>query len=66
MEDAIIHTDWPRDTRGANGTPSGSIEEPEVIANFLAHLERTAPGQFRPDLPLGARTPPSQASLIRI
>ena len=35
-----------------------SIEEPEVIAKILAHLERTARDQFQPELPLGARAPP--------
>lgn len=41
------------------------IEEPEVIAKILAHLERTAADQFQSELPLGARAPPvpSQASL---
>ena len=41
-----------------------SIEEPEVIARILAHRERTAPEQYRPELPLGAWGPPVQASLI--
>lgn len=40
-----------------------SIEEPEVIAKILAHLEKTAPDQFQPELPLGARAPP-QAGLL--
>ena len=35
-----------------------SIEEPEVIAKILAHLERTAPQQYPTALPLGARAPP--------
>jgi hypothetical protein len=43
-----------------------SIQEPEVIAKILAHLEMTAPDQFQPELPLGARAPPSQASLLRV
>jgi hypothetical protein len=45
---------------------TASIEEPEVIAKILAHLERTASDQFQPELPLGARAPPvpSQASLL--
>jgi hypothetical protein len=43
-----------------------SIEEPEVVAKILAHLEKTAPGQYQAALPLGARTPPSQASLLGI
>ena len=40
-----------------------SIEELEVIARILAHLEKTAPDQSQPELPLGARAPPSQARL---
>ena len=41
-----------------------SIEEPEVIAKILAHLEKTAPAQYQAELPLGARAPPSQARLL--
>ena len=41
-----------------------SIEEPEVIAKILAHLEKTAPDQHQAELPLGARAPPSQARLL--
>ena len=41
-----------------------SIEEPEVIAQILAHLQETAPDRFQGELPLGARAPPSQASLL--
>ncbi len=41
-----------------------SIEEPEAIAKILAHLEKTAPDQFQPELPLGARAPPGQARLL--
>jgi hypothetical protein len=41
-----------------------SIEEPEVIARILSHLERTAPEQYRSELPLGARAPPVQSSLL--
>jgi hypothetical protein len=41
-----------------------SIEEPEVIAKILAHLAKTAPDQYQPELPLGARAPPRQASLL--
>jgi hypothetical protein len=41
-----------------------SIEEPAVIAKILAHLERTAPEQYQPELPLGARAPPLQSSLL--
>ena len=41
-----------------------SIEEPEVIAKILAHLEKTAPDQHQAELPLGARAPPSQSRLL--
>ncbi len=41
-----------------------SIEEPAVIAKILAHLERTAPQQHQAELPLGARAPPVQSSLL--
>ena len=41
-----------------------SIEEPEVLAKILAHLERTAPEQYSAELPHGARAPPGQASLL--
>jgi hypothetical protein len=40
-----------------------SIEEPQVIAKILAHLERTAPDHCQPELPLGARAPPAQSRL---
>jgi hypothetical protein len=35
-----------------------SIEQPELIATILAHLERTAAQPKQPELPLGARAPP--------
>ena len=41
-----------------------SIEEPEVIAKILAHLQKTDPDLDQPELPLGARAPPIQARLI--
>ena len=41
-----------------------SIEEPQVIAQILAHLEKTAADQYQCELPIGARAPPSQASLL--
>jgi hypothetical protein len=41
-----------------------SIEEPQVIAKILAHLQQTAPEQYQNELPLGARAPPQQSSLI--
>jgi len=38
-----------------------SIEQPEVIAKILSHLECTAPQPHPTDLPLGARAPPVQS-----
>ena len=32
-----------------------SIEEPQLIAKILSHLERAAPEQYQSELPLGAR-----------
>ena len=43
---------------------TASIEEPQVIAKILAQMEKTAPDQDQAELPLGARAPPSQASLF--
>ena len=40
-----------------------SIEQPEVIAEILSHLERTAPQPQPPQLPLGARAPPVPSRL---
>jgi hypothetical protein len=41
-----------------------SIEEPAVIAKILARRERTSPDQYQSELPLGARAPPQQSSLL--
>jgi hypothetical protein len=41
-----------------------SIEEPEVIARILAHLQKTASDPQQAELPFGARAPPTQARLI--
>jgi hypothetical protein len=41
-----------------------SIEEPEIITRILSHLQRTAPEQYRSELPLGARAPPAQSRLL--
>ena len=41
-----------------------SIEEPRLIAKILSHLERAAPEQSQSELPLGARGPPAQPSLL--
>lgn len=35
-----------------------------VIAKILAHMERTAPDPHQSELPLGARAPPAQSSLL--
>ena len=40
------------------------IEEPQLIAKILAHLERAAPQQYPTELPLGARAPPVQPALL--
>lgn len=42
---------------------SASIEEPELIAKILAHLDKGAPDQSQHELPPGARALPSQARL---
>ncbi len=41
-----------------------SIEEPQVIARILAHLQKTASDPQQAELPLGARAPPTQARLM--
>ncbi len=41
-----------------------SIEEAQIVASILAHLERAAADQNQLELPLGARAPPSQSRLI--
>jgi hypothetical protein len=41
-----------------------SVEDPPVIAQILSHLERAAPEQHQPELPLGARAPPVQSRLL--
>jgi len=41
-----------------------SIEEPQLIAKILSHLERAAPEQYQSELPLGARGPPGQSNLL--
>jgi len=41
-----------------------SIEDPKVIASILSHLERTGFEREQPQLPLGARAPPSQPKLL--
>jgi len=41
-----------------------SIEEPQLIAKILSHLERAAPEQYQSELPLRKRGPPGQSSLL--
>src|SRR5271169_1696274 len=41
-----------------------SIEEPQLIAKILSHLERAAPEQYQSEPPLGARGPPIQSRLL--
>ncbi len=41
-----------------------SIEEPQLIAKILAHLERAAPEQNQSELARRARGPPVQSSLL--
>jgi len=41
-----------------------SIEEPQLIAKILSHLERAVAEQSQSELPLGARGPPAQSSLL--
>jgi hypothetical protein len=41
-----------------------SIEEPQVIAKILSHLQKTAQEHYQAELPLGARAPPGQVSLL--
>jgi hypothetical protein len=41
-----------------------SIEQPEVIAKILSHLERTAPQPHPPERPLGARESPVHFTLL--
>jgi hypothetical protein len=41
-----------------------SIEEPQLIAKILSHLESVAAQQSQSELPLGARGPPVQSRLL--
>jgi hypothetical protein len=41
-----------------------SIEEPQLIAKILSHLESVAAEQSQSELPLVARGPPAQSSLL--
>jgi hypothetical protein len=50
--------------RGGKLNIIASIEEPQLIAKILSHLERAAPEQNQSQLPLRARGPPVQSSLL--
>ncbi len=41
-----------------------SIEEPQLIAKILSHLEPAAPEQYQSELALRKRGPPGQSSLL--
>ena len=41
-----------------------SIEEPQLIAKILSHLEALAPEQYQNELALGPRGPPLQSCLL--
>ncbi len=41
-----------------------SIEEPQLIAKILSHLERAGAEQSQSELPLVARGPPAPSSLL--
>jgi hypothetical protein len=50
---------------GGKLTIIASIEEPEVIARILAHMEKAAGEASRPELvPRAARAPPAQPRLF--
>jgi len=42
-----------------------SIEEPQLMAKILSHLERAAPEQYQRELPLRKRGPALQPNLLR-
>jgi hypothetical protein len=50
--------------RGGKLKIIASIEEPQLIAKILSHLERAAAEQNQSELPLRARGPPVQSSLL--
>jgi hypothetical protein len=41
-----------------------SIEQPQVIAQILSHLQKMGAEQAQPELPFGARAPPEQSRLL--
>lgn len=41
-----------------------NIEDQQVIAKILSHLQRTALEHYQPEFPLGARAPPVQSCLL--
>jgi hypothetical protein len=50
--------------RGGELKIIASIEEAQLIAKILSHLERAVAEQSQSELPLGARGPPVQFSLL--
>jgi hypothetical protein len=50
--------------RGGKLNIIASIEETQLIAKILSHLERAAPEQNQSQLPLRARGPPVKSSLL--
>jgi len=49
---------------GGQLTIIASIEEPQLIAKILSHLESVAAQQSPSEWPLGARGPPAQPGLL--
>jgi hypothetical protein len=41
-----------------------ALKSLQVIEKILVHLAHTNPDHYQPALPLGARAPPQQASLV--
>jgi hypothetical protein len=49
---------------GGQLTIIASIEEPQLLAKILSHLESAAAEHSQSELPLVARGPPAQSSLL--
>ena len=49
---------------GWHSRSSPAFEEPQLIAKILSHLERAVAHQSQSELPLVARGPPVQSSLL--
>jgi hypothetical protein len=59
-----IQLSAPKTVKTAALLSSSTIEEPQLIAKILSHLERAAPEQYQSELPLRKRGPPLQPSLL--